>query len=41
VTKHLSIGPRYALRHENNIYIHALGVEPLDKTFTLGVKFSY
>jgi hypothetical protein len=41
VTKHLSIGPRYMVRHENNIYIHALGVEPTDKTFSLGVKFSH
>jgi hypothetical protein len=29
------------MRHEDNIYIHALGVEPLDKTFSLGVKFSH
>jgi hypothetical protein len=41
VTKHLSIGPRYTMRHENNIYIEALGVEPLDRTFSLGVKFSH
>jgi hypothetical protein len=41
VTKHLAIGPRYTMRHENNIYIQALGVEPLDRTFSLGVKFSH
>jgi len=41
VRKHLSIGPRYSLKYETNIYMDALGVEPLDKTLTLGVKFSF
>lgn len=41
VRKHLSVGPRYSLKYETNIYMDALGVEPLDKTLTLGVKFSF
>jgi hypothetical protein len=41
VNKHVSIGPRYDVHEEDNVYIEALPVKTIDRTFGIGVKVSF
>lgn len=41
VAKHLAFVPRYTLKDEDNIYVEALGVKTLDRTFGIGIQLSF
>jgi hypothetical protein len=41
VTKHLSFAPKYSLRKEDNIYIRALDIQTLDRTFGFGIRLAF
>jgi hypothetical protein len=38
INKHLSLMPKYSLRKEDNIYIRALDIETLDRTFGFSLR---
>jgi hypothetical protein len=40
ITRHFSFVPAYRLKEETNVYVHALTVKPLDRTFVMGVRVS-
>jgi len=40
VSKRFSVTAAYRIREETNTYIKALRVKPMDRTFTLGIRFS-
>ena len=41
VNKHVSIGPRYVVHDEDNIYIDALPVKTVDRNFSFSVRISF
>jgi hypothetical protein len=41
VNKHVSIGPRYTVHDEDNIYIEALPVATVDRNFSFNVRISF
>jgi hypothetical protein len=41
VNKHVSIGPRYTVHDEDNIYIDALPVKTVDRNFSFSVRISF
>jgi Protein of unknown function, DUF481 len=41
VNKHVSIGPRYTVHNEDNIYIDALPVKTVDRNFSFSVRISF
>jgi hypothetical protein len=41
VNKHVSIGPRYTVHDEDNIYIEALPVKTVDRNFSFSVRVSF
>lgn len=41
VSKHVSLLPKYSLRRESNIYIKALGVKTLDRSFGFGLRLNF
>lgn len=41
VNKHVSIGPRYTVHDEDNIYIDALPVKTVDRNFSISVRISF
>jgi hypothetical protein len=41
VNKHVSIGPRYTVHDEDNIYIEALPVKTVDRNFSFSVRISF
>lgn len=40
ITKHLSFGPAYRVKEETNAIVHALTVQPQDRTFVMGFRLS-
>ena len=41
INKHVSIGPRYTVHDEDNIYIDALPIETIDRNFSFSVRISF
>ena len=41
MNKHVSIGPRYTVHDEDNIYIDALPVKTVDRNFSINVRISF
>lgn len=41
VAKHLSFVPRYTVKDESNIYVKALGVKTVDRTFGVGIRLNF
>jgi hypothetical protein len=41
INKHVSIGPRFTLHDEDNIYIDALPISTVDRNFSFGVRMSF
>jgi hypothetical protein len=41
MNKHVSLGPRYTVHDEDNIYIDALPVKTVDRNFSISVRISF
>jgi hypothetical protein len=41
MNKHVSLGPRYTVHDEDNIYIDALPIKTVDRQFSISIRISF